>query len=131
MRNKDRTKVLLLNKGNEFLNGKSNILFDIHAYEKWLLDSNNSVENRLNELRNKNIPIFIGETAPMNAGVLMNPKPFLDLVYEKGLSVCAWVWKKEANDKDALLTENGLVNDNNNNNWGTTFKDLTNRSRKP
>ena len=122
---------VLLNKGNEFLNGKSNILFDIHAYEKWLLDSNNSVENRLNELRNKNIPIIIGETAPMNAGVLMIPKPFLDLVYEKGLPVCAWVWKKEANDQDALLTENGLVNDNNNNNWGTTFKDLTNRSRKP
>ncbi|MEM0577474.1 cellulase family glycosylhydrolase [Flavobacterium polysaccharolyticum] len=122
---------VLLNKGNEFLNGKSNILFDIHAYEKWLLDSNSSVENRLNQLRNKNIPIIIGEIAPMNAGVLMNPKTFLDTMFDHGLSICAWVWKKDGNDIDALLTTTGEPNNNNNNNWGTTFKDLTDRSRKP
>ena len=122
---------VLLNKGNEFLNGKSNILFDIHAYEKWLLDSNSAVENRLNQLRNKNIPIIIGEIAPMNAGVLMNPKPFLDSMFANGLSICAWVWKKDENDIDALLTTTGEPNNNNNNNWGTTFKDLTNRTRKP
>ena len=103
---------VLLNKGNEFLNGKSNILFDIHAYEKWLLDSNSAVENRLNQLRNKNIPIIIGEIAPMNAGVLMNPKPFLDSMFANGLSICAWVWKKDENDIDALLTTTEEPNNN-------------------
>ncbi|MGL5112062.1 MAG: cellulase family glycosylhydrolase [Flavobacterium sp.] len=122
---------VLLTKGKEFLSGKSNILFDIHAYEKWLLDSTMSVEKRLDQLENNNIPILIGEIAPMNAGVLMNPKLFLDSMFDHGLSICAWVWKKEAKDQDALLTENGVVNDNNNNNWGTTFKTITVRTRKP
>jgi mannan endo-1,4-beta-mannosidase len=63
------------------------------------------------------------ETAPLNAGVLMNPKPFLDIIYNRSLSVCAWVWKM-MRMTDALLTKAGLPNDNNNNNWGTTFKIL-------
>jgi mannan endo-1,4-beta-mannosidase len=122
---------VLLNKGVEFLKNKSNILFDIHGYEKWLLDSPNSIENRLSQLQNKNIPIVFGETAPVNAGVLMNPKAFLDILSNHGLSVCAWVWKKDESDQDALLTTSGLPNDNNNNNWGTTFKNLSLSPRKP
>ena len=61
----------------------------------------------------------------------MNPKPFLDIIYNRSLSVCAWVWKNDENDTDALLTKAGLPNDNNNNNWGTTFKNLSLRARKP
>lgn len=122
---------VLLNKGNEFLAGKSNILFDIHAYEKWLLDSPTNMNNRLNVLNQYNLPIIFGETAPMNAGVLMNPDPFLNLIYDKGISVCAWVWKKDESDQDALMTRDGLPNNNNNNNWGTTFKNLALKSRNP
>lgn len=122
---------VLLNKGNEFLAGKSNILFDIHAYEKWLLDSPININNRLNALNQNNLPVIYGETAPMNAGVLMNPDTFLNLIYDKGISVCAWVWKKDESDQDALMTRNGLPNNNNNNNWGTTFKNLALKSRNP
>lgn len=122
---------VLLNKGNEFLAGKSNILFDIHAYEKWLLDSPSNINNRLNILNQNKLPIIIGETAPMNAGVLMNPDPFLNLVYDKGISVCAWVWKKDESDQDALMTRDGLPNNINNNNWGTTFKNLAIKTRNP
>ena len=122
---------VLLNKGNEFLVGKSNILFDIHAYEKWLLDSPNNINNRLNTLNQYNLPIIFGETAPMNAGVLMNPDPFLNLIYDKGISVCAWVWKKDESDQDALMTRDGLPNNMNNNNWGTTFKNLALKPRNP
>jgi mannan endo-1,4-beta-mannosidase len=122
---------VLINKAAIFLNGKSEILFDIHAYEKWLLSSNNNIGNRLQELQQKNIPVLFGETAPLNAGVLMNPKSFLDSLYNRGLSTCAWVWKYDGNDTDALLTSNGLPNDNNNNNWGSTFKALAARVRKP
>ena len=116
---------VLLNKANEFLAKKSNILFDIHGYEKWLLDNPTSIDSRLSHLYDKKIPIIFGETAPMNAGVLMNPKPFLDILSNRGISVCAWVWKKDAADQDALLTTSGLPNDNNNNNWGSTFKNLS------
>lgn len=122
---------VLLNKGNTFLAGKSNILFDIHAYEKWLLDSSTNINSRLDALNRFNIPIIFGETAPMNAGVLMNPEPFLNLIYNKGISVCAWVWKKDESDQDALMTQNGLPNNINNNNWGTTFKNLALKTRNP
>ena len=122
---------VILNKGKEFLEGKSNILFDIHAYEKWLLDSPSNINNRLTILNQNKLPIIIGETAPINAGVLMNPDPFLNLVYNKGISVCAWVWKKDESDQDALMTQNGLPNNINNNNWGTTFKNLALKPRNP
>jgi mannan endo-1,4-beta-mannosidase len=122
---------ILINKGTEFLANKSNIIYDIHAYEKWLLDSASSIDNRLQQLKLKNIPILFGETAPLNAGTLMNPQSFLEIIYNRGLSVCAWVWKKDENDKDALLTSAGIPNDNNNNNWGTTYKNFAAKVRSP
>lgn len=122
---------ILINKGTSFLKNKTNILFDIHAYEKWLLDDEIKINNRLDVLKKANLPIIFGETAPLNAGVLMNPKLFLDIIYNRSLSVCAWVWKNDQSDTDALLTIAGLPNDNNNNNWGTTFKNISLRPRKP
>jgi mannan endo-1,4-beta-mannosidase len=69
------------------------------------------------------------ETAPLNAGVLMNPKPFLDIIYnQKSICLCL-VWKMMR--MTDILTKAGLPNDNNNNNWGTTFKNLSLRARKP
>jgi mannan endo-1,4-beta-mannosidase len=121
---------VLNNKGAAFLAGKKNILFDIHAYEKWLLVSNANVGARLQQLQQNKLPIFFGEVAPMNAQVLMNPKPFLDSIYNRGLSVCAWVWKYDGNDTDALLNAAGQPNDNNNNGWGTAFKTLCAKPRK-
>lgn len=122
---------VLLNKGTDFLKNKTNIIYDIHAYEKWLLDSETNINNRLEILKQKKLPILFGETAPLNAGVLMNPKPFLDVISVRGLSVCAWVWKNDENDIDALLTSAGLPNDKNNNNWGSTFKNLSTKTRNP
>jgi mannan endo-1,4-beta-mannosidase len=121
---------VLNNKGAAFLKGKNNILFDIHAYEKWLLVSNTSIDTRLQKLKTNNLPIFFGEVAPMNAGTLMNPSYFLNAAYNRGLSLTAWVWKYDGNDKDALLNAQGLPNDNANNNWGTTFKTLSLQTRK-
>lgn len=122
---------VLLNKGTEFLANKSNILFDIHAYEKWLLDTPTHINTRLDALNRINLPIVFGETAPINAGVLMNPSPLLDVLYERGISVCAWVWKKDESDQDALMSRDGLPNNINNNNWGNTFKNLALRPRNP
>ena len=122
---------VLINKGNLFLAGKKNILFDIHAYEKWLLVPDTVMGNRLKQLKFNNLPVFFGETAPLNSGVLMNPQPLLDSIYAKGLSVCAWVWKYDSTDTDALLDANGFANNNGNNNWGTAFKSLALKVRKP
>jgi mannan endo-1,4-beta-mannosidase len=51
-----------------------------------------TINNRLDALKKANLQLSL-ETAPLNAGVLMNPKPFLDIIYNRSLSVCAWVWK--------------------------------------
>jgi len=122
---------VLINKGQQFLSGKVNILFDIHAYEKWLLDTNPNIGGRLGQLQQNNLPVIIGETAPINAGILMNPQSFLDSAYNRGISVCAWVWKNDGTDQDALLTTAGLPNNINNNNWGTLYQNLAVRARKP
>jgi len=124
-------ETVLNNKGFVFLTGKTNILFDIHAYEKWLFSSNAVIGNRLKLLKQNNLPVIFGETAPINAGVVMNPKPFLDSVYYYGLSVCAWQWKYDSNDRDALLNTQGFPNDNNNNNWGTSYKTFSLQIRNP
>ena len=122
---------VLINKGAAFLANKQNILFDIHAYEKWLMVSNNTISYRMEQLKQNNLPVMFGEVAPLNASVLMDPMSFLDSVYIRGLSICAWVWKYDGNDKDALLNNTGLPNNNNNNNWGSLFRNLSTRPRKP
>jgi mannan endo-1,4-beta-mannosidase len=85
----------------------------------------------LQQLKQNNFPVIFGETAPLNAGVLMDTRPFLDSVYNKGLSVCAWVWKYDNSDKDALLNATGLPNDNANNSWGSAYRALCLKPRKP
>ncbi|WP_295668669.1 cellulase family glycosylhydrolase [uncultured Mucilaginibacter sp.] len=122
---------VLNNKGPAFLTGKMNILFDAHAYEKWLMVSDANIGARLGKLKQNNIPVIFGETAPMNAGALMNPQSFLDSVYNRGLSVCAWVWKNDDTDLDALRTSAGLPNNTGNNNWGSLYQDVALRVRKP
>jgi mannan endo-1,4-beta-mannosidase len=122
---------VLLNKGQAFLTGKKNILFDVHAYEKWLSVGNAAIGSRLAQLQQKKLPFIFGEVGPLNVSSIMNAQPFLDSVYNRGLSVCAWVWKYDGNDADALLTTAGLPNNNNNNNWGSLYKSVAARVRKP
>ncbi|WP_395043733.1 cellulase family glycosylhydrolase [Flavobacterium sp.] len=122
---------VLINKGAVFLSNKTNILFDVHAYEKWLLVNDAIVETRLQNLKINNLPIIFGEIAPMNASVLMNTQPLLSKIHNRGLSVCAWLWKYDENDTDALLTSTGLSNDTANNNWGSIYKSLSLDSRNP
>lgn len=74
---------------------------------------------------------MIGEVAPLNAGTLMNPRAFLDSAYAQGFSISAWVWKRDGGDADALLDAAGRPNNVNNNGWGTLFKELAARPRRP
>jgi mannan endo-1,4-beta-mannosidase len=122
---------VLLTKGATIRSNFSNILFDVHAYEKWLLTTNSNIGNRLQLLQQQNIPVIFGEVAPMNAGVLMAPSGFLDSLHQRGMSVCAWLWKNDESDQDALLTKAGKPNNNNNNQWGTTYNNLCLKPRKP
>jgi mannan endo-1,4-beta-mannosidase len=123
---------VLINVGRQFLVGKSNVLFDIHAYEKWQIYATNAVvESRLDALKNNNFAVFFGETAPVNSSGLMNPQFFLTAAYNRGMAISAWLWKYDANDQNALLNAAGLPNDLNNNSWGTMYKTLAARDRVP
>lgn len=122
---------VLVNQGNNFLQNKTNVLFDVHAYEKWLLVPTTEMENRLQQLQQLQLPVLFGETAPMNAGVLMNPAPFLQQMHLRGISTLAWVWKTDGSDQDALLNNQGLPNNLNNNQWGSTFQALCLQPRTP
>lgn len=123
-------ETVLLNVGSNFMKNKSNVLFDVHAYEKWLLDTDTSIKTRLQNLKKANLPVFFGEVAPVNAGILMNPTVFLNASFQEGFSICAWLWKYDETDQDALLTASGLENNNNNNNWGQLFKSIATQERK-
>ena len=122
---------VLINVGSSFLNGKTNVLFDIHAYENWLLDSEDNMSQRLSVFENKKLPVFFGEIAPVNSGVLMNPNPLLDLLSDSGISLAAWLWKYDEDDQDALLTKDGNPNNVNNNNWGSSYRSLALKGRNP
>jgi len=122
---------VLNNVGNNFLLGKTNILFDIHAYEKWLLVPNANMGQRIQALRKNQLPVFFGELGPINASVLMDPGPFLDSVYQNHLSLCAWSWKYSDTDQDALLNSKGTPNNFQNNNWGSIYQSLALKTRNP
>lgn len=124
-----QSETVLLNRGSELLNNTENVLFDIHAYEKWLFIDDALNMSRLNDLKNAKLPVLFGEVAPVNAGVLMNPESFLEMLHSEGISYAAWLWKYDETDQDALLTANGEPNNINNNNWGSLYLSFAQRER--
>jgi hypothetical protein len=82
--------------------GRSNIVFDLHAYERWLEGSGEpntdlaSVEARIQSVRSKSLALLFGEIGPMNAGALMNPASVLKAARRQNISTIsvtgsAWV----------------------------------------
>ena len=120
----------ILAKGKELLANRFNILFDIHAYEKWLVNA--SVEDniaRIEKLNNQGFAIIFGEVGVVNIGdldVLMNPNNFFMAVNQTKTTTLAWLWNANTSDQNSLLTDNNQENNFNNNNWGTTFRNFLN-----
>ncbi len=101
------------------------LLFDLHLYERWMIDrTTEQVAADLDALAHAGIPLMIGEIAPMNAGELMDPGPVLEVLSERELTTTAWLWKYDESDPDALLTTTGAPNDQDNNAWGTTYREF-------
>ncbi|AKG23921.1 cellulase family glycosylhydrolase [Calothrix sp. 336/3] len=113
---------VILQRGAELLKNRINIAFDIHAYEKWLWQPQEIMEERIQRLQQGGFVVLFGEVAPLNASELMNPRVFLQAAQKMGVSVCAWLWKYDGSDTNALLTADGIPNDSNNNFWGSTYK---------
>jgi len=105
-----------------------NILFDLHAYEKWLDQTTQAeIAERITKLKALDIPFIFGEVGAQNVSEVMQTDHFLRAVYEGGIPTLGWVWKLDGSDKNALLNESGLPNDQNNNEWGSNFKSFLSR----
>jgi mannan endo-1,4-beta-mannosidase len=113
----------ILNQGPQLLAGRSNILFDLHAYEQWLLGASQaSISARIRALHAVGAAVIFGETAPFNSGVQMDVRPLLDAAVAERVGVMAWLWKDDETDRASLRTAGGLPNDAGNGAWGTTFR---------
>lgn len=101
----------------------NNLVFDLHAYEKWLLNQSAlQIQERLRRLRENNIPVIFGEIGVENVGKLLPVDAFLSVAKRLEIPVLGWLWNKNSDDKNALLTNEGRPNAHEENNfWGERF----------
>jgi mannan endo-1,4-beta-mannosidase len=114
----------IITKGKELLQGRYNLLFDVHAYEKWLLNtSEDELISKIENIKNMNFALIIGEVGVQNAGQVMPVQHFLNAATITKVSVLAWLWNQNSQDNNSLLTDDGLPNGTAINNfWGTKYK---------
>lgn len=110
--------------GNELLKNRFNLLFDLHAYEKWLVNtSEEQLISRIENLKNKNLAFIIGEVGVQNVGEVMPVAPFLNAAKSTNITVLAWLWNQDTPYNNALLTNDGQPNAREMNNyWGESFR---------
>lgn len=113
----------VLEQGEHLLLDRYNVIFDIHAYEKWLFNTTKKeIETRIETLKLEGFAFIFGEIGVVNVGDLMSVEHFLMAAKETKTTTLAWLFNRNTNDQNALLTNDGEENNTNNNNWGTTFK---------
>jgi len=118
----------VLSKGTELMSAQGNIIFDLHAYEKWLIGSTvNTISSRISALKNNGFAFMFGEVGVVNSTGLMPVQPFLDALFQENIPALGWLWVRNPDYQNALLDENGNPNNRDNNDWGSTFKSFLNR----
>lgn len=118
-----QSETAILSKGNALLEGRTNIVFDMHAYEKWLLNSTtSSIVDRIETIKNENFALIFGEVGVQNVTEVMPVNHFLEAVNITETSTMAWLWNLNSTDNNALLNDDGQPNANSTNNfWGNTY----------
>ena len=119
-----QSEAALLAKGQELMENRPNLLFDLHAYEKWVVDQSEAeIWQRIQQLKSKNFPILFGEIGVHNSTDLMPVLPFLNAANSAQISVLAWLWNQNNEDRNALLNDNGEPNaSGENNQWGEVYR---------
>ncbi len=117
----------ILEQGKWLLEKRTNIIFDIHAYEKWLLNTTQSgIKIRIANLNDAGFAFIFGEVGVINASGLMPVDAILSATSETNTITLAWLFNRNTYDQNSLLTNEGTENNTNNNNWGSTFKSFLN-----
>lgn len=111
-------------KGSELMEKRFNLLFSLHAYEKWLVSkSEDQLVDRIGSIKNKDIPFIIGEVGVQNVGEVMEIEPFLNAAESTDITVLAWLWDKNTEYNNALLKDDGQPNSKEiNNYWGDIYR---------
>jgi len=119
----------LLAKGQELMENRPNLLFDLHAYEKWLVNqSEDEIGQRIQQLKNQGFPVLFGEIGVHNVTDLMPVLPFLNAANSAQISVLAWLWNQNSDDRNALLNDEGAPNaSDDNNHWGEVYRTFLER----
>lgn len=114
----------ILEVGSELLEPRYNLLFDLHAYEKWLVGTDQSdIQQRISALHDEDVALFFGEVGVQNVSNIMPVQHFCDAVAALDVSTCAWLWNTNSADPNALLTDDGLPHaDSSNNYWGQVYR---------
>lgn len=123
----------ILNKGVNLMDNRFNVLFDLHAYEKWLVNTDeNQLIARISNLKDRSFPFIIGEVGVQNVGDVMEVSHFLSAVSTVDISVMAWLWNRNTQYNNALMNEDGQPNSTSANNfWGETYKEFLENGKHP
>ncbi len=98
--NWDSSEDVILSQGKTLLNGRSNLLFDLHTYD-WGAQSAGSNEARLQALKAAGFPIIVGEVGPeYGDGEIQDPANFLAAALNQKVSTLLWAWNYDYNSKD-------------------------------
>lgn len=124
-----QSEAAILAKGQELITHRSNLLFDLHAYEKWLVGQNEAaIRQRIEQLKSQHFPFLFGEIGVHNVSDLMPVVPFLNATESSQISVLAWFWNQNSADRNALLNDEGEPNATEyNNHWGEVYRDFLER----
>ncbi len=114
----------LLAQGARLLEGRYNLLFDLHAYGRWHDGATPaSVRDRIEAVQAQGLAVIFGEVGVITEGApLSDPSAFLAAADSLGVGVLAWAWLRRASYPNALLTEEGAPNTTNNGRWGERFR---------
>ena len=119
---------VIVREGAHLLAGRSNVLFDVHAYDQWIGEADNprpqtEIEARLKAVQDAGMPLIIGEYGTWNNNWLSSVEPLLRACRDLKISTAAWVWQAGTSDQNALRKTGALPNDTErNHNYGSTVK---------
>lgn len=111
---------VLLSQGPKLLKDHNNIVFEIHAYERWIGRPNDElwtvptqaeIETRIQALKTAQLPIIFGEYGTYNNRWLASAEPFLKACRKQSVGALAWTWQVGGSDENALRRADGSPND--------------------
>ena len=113
---------VILSHGRQLLEGRANILFDLHGYA-WEQNSQESTEQRIRTIRSRGFALIFGEDGPGTSGGVVDPTNFLKAALHQEVSTLLWNWNFNTYDPNAFFTSSSQPNDTAANfNWSTTAK---------